>query len=157
MTMELKILNPNKYNYKINDYHILLSFLNDKEYKKNTYNKNMKHFKNENEEIMPLTYGTREEPLRPKVYGSEFIFNNSLFRVLISGNIRLQMGWLIYVLRFQKSLRFPFLVIFSGLYLHKKQDLLPLKLFKGFQLYIILNEFAFFVSCINATIKELII
>ena len=38
----------------------------------------MDDFKNENEEVMPLTYGTRELLLHTKIYGTEFIFNNSV-------------------------------------------------------------------------------
>ena len=145
MIVELEIANPNKYNYlqidnsphslikatkwvyrdkiieNINDYHVLLSFLNDKEYKTNKYNKNIEHFKNENEEVMRLTYGTREELLHPKVYGTEFIFNNS---VVQSSNIKkhdIVNGLIDMRPQVSKVFEVPFLVIFLVLDQQKKK------------------------------------
>ena len=44
-----------------------MSFLNDKEYKISKFNTNIEHLKNENEEVMPLTYWAYKELLHPKL------------------------------------------------------------------------------------------
>ena len=180
MLVEIEIANPNKYNYlqidnsphsiikstkwvyrdkiieNINDYHVLLSFLNDKEYKTNKYNKNMDHFKNENEEVMPLTYGTREQLLHPKVYGTEFIFNNSVVMSSFIKKHDIVDGLIDMRPKTSDVFEIPIFSYIFGNGPNKKEYLLPLKMFKGLQLYITLNEFAFFVPCFNATINELL-
>ena len=60
-----------------------MSFLIYKEYKISTFNKNIEHFKNENEEVIPLTYWVCEELLHPKVIGTKFIFNTNVVYNLV--------------------------------------------------------------------------
>ena len=180
MQVEIEVGNPNKYNYlqidnsphslikstkwvyrdkvieNINDYHVLLSFLNDKEYKSDKYNKNIEHFKNENEEVMPLTYGTREELLHPKVYGTEFIFNNSVVQSSFIKKHDIVDGLIDMRPKTTNVFEIPIFSYIFGNGPTRKNRLLPLKMFKGLQLFITLNEFAFFVPCFNATVNELL-
>lgn len=179
ITLELEIANPNKYNYlqldnsvhslikstkwvfrdkileNITDYNVLLSLLNDINYRSNKYADNTDEFKNRKEEQMPLTYGTREKLLHPRVYGTEFIFNNRVVQEsfikkhdIVEGKIDLR----------PKSQDIFVIPIFSYIFCNgpqKKKKLLNLKNFRGLQLYVELNEFAFFVPCFNTTINEL--
>ena len=94
----------------------------------------MEHFKNENEETMPLTYGTREELLHLRVYGTEFIFNNS---VVLSSFIKkhdIVDGLIDMRPKVSKVFEVPLFSYIFGNGPTTKHDLLPLKMFKGLQL-----------------------
>lgn len=180
LLIELEIANPNKYNYlqldnsvhsliksttwiykdkiieHIQDYNVLLSLLNDINYKSNKYADNTDEFKNKREELQPLTYGTQEFLLHPRIYGTEFIFNNQVVQTsylnkhdIIDGRIDMRP-------KYQNVFKIP---IFSYIFCNgpeKKNKFLDLSKFKGLQLRIELNEFAFFVPCFNASINELV-
>lgn len=178
--IELEIANPNKYNYlqmdstphslikstkwiykdkileNINDYNVLMSLLNDITYKQGTYFDNYEPAKRKKEDDMPLTYGTREELLHPRIYGTEFIFNNQIVQTsylkkheIIDGKIDLRP-------KTQQIYRIPLMSFLFCNGPDRKGRLLDLGQFRGLQLIIELNEFAFFVPCFNATISELV-
>lgn len=180
LVIEIEIANPNKYNYlqldnsvhslikrtqwvykdkileQIDDYYLLMSLLNDIEYKTNKYADNIDYIKHKKEEEFPLTYGTRELLLHPRVYGTEFIFNNQVIQTnflkkheIIEGKIDLRP-------KTQETIIIP---IFSYIFCNgpqRKTKMLDLGKFRGLQLRIELNEYAFFVPCFNATINEIV-
>ena len=137
----------------INDYHILLSFLNDLTYKSNKYNDNSKYHNNNKE---PLLLGTQEDLVFPSIFGTNSIFNLNAINSSYTDIHDITDGMI--DMRINKYHLFS-IPIFSYIFCNgpnKKKQFLDLSMFSGLELEIELNKYAFFVPCFRAHINNLL-